>query len=64
MANKKENNNKKESIKNEKKNIVEEINLDEIDLEDLDFSQSGCNCAECPMNCNDNIEEIEKDKKK
>jgi len=55
---------KKEDVKNEEENTVEEINLDEIDMEDLDFPQGGCNCAGCPMSCNDDIEEVEENKEK
>ncbi|MFP4514895.1 MAG: hypothetical protein ACLFNO_02725 [Parcubacteria group bacterium] len=53
--------NKKEEKKKEE-NTVEEINLDEIDMEDLDFPQGSCNCSACPMNCHDDVEEIDEDK--
>jgi hypothetical protein len=52
----------KKNIKSEK-DTIEEINLDEIDMDDLDLLPGGCNCAGCPMNCHDDIKEVDSDKK-
>ncbi len=51
MIDKKEKNNKEE-----KKNI-EEIDLNELEMEDLDFFQGGaCDCSSCPMSCGSEVE--------
>ena len=48
--------------KKKEEDKVEEINLDDFDINELDFPQGACNCAGCPMSCHDGIDSEEENK--
>lgn len=64
MINNNEDDKKDLNIKKGEEENVEEINLDEFNMEDLDLPQGGCNCAGCPMNCNEDVEVDKEDEDK